>query len=52
MIGDTLTYENLRAIKLAMDAIKPIDQSDNFKNYYAEIVNRLEVKIKDQRLMN
>jgi hypothetical protein len=52
MIGDTLTFENLKAIKLAMDKIKPIDQSDYFKKYYSEVVNRLEVKIKDQKLMN
>lgn len=52
MIGDTLTYENLKAIKAAMDLISPIDQSDYFKKYYAEILHRLEVKIKDQKLMN
>lgn len=52
MIGNTLTYENLKAIKSAMDLIKPIDQSDNFKKYYAEITSRLEVKRKDQMRMN
>lgn len=42
MIGDTLTIENLKAIKEAMDKIKPIDQSEYFKKYYSEIEWRLE----------
>lgn len=52
MIGDTLTYENLKAIKKAMDKIKFIDQSDYFKSYYNELINRLLAKEKDKRFLN
>ncbi len=41
MIGDTLTIENLQAIFDAMSKIKPIDQSEYFRQYYAEVVRRL-----------
>ena len=41
MIGDTLTKENLKAIYEAMGKIKPIDQSDYFKQYYKEVEERL-----------
>lgn len=43
MIGDTLTENNLKAIKKAMDKIKPNDQSDYFKSYYKELLDRLSV---------
>lgn len=51
-MGDTLTYDNLTAIKKAMDKIKPIDQSDYFKNYYKEVLDRLSAKEKDKRFLN
>ena len=41
MIGDSLTMENLLAIFQAMQKIKPIDQSEYFRQYYAEVVQRL-----------
>jgi hypothetical protein len=41
MIGDTLTLENLLAIKKAMDMIKPIDRSTYFEQYYSEVVQRI-----------
>jgi hypothetical protein len=41
MIGATLTRENLEAIRSAMDAIEHIDQSDYFRQYYAEVLQRL-----------
>lgn len=41
MIGDSLTMENLLAIFQAMQKIKPIDQSEYFKKYYAEVMERL-----------
>lgn len=41
MIGDTLTLENLLAIKNAMDKIKEIDQSFFFTQYYSEIISRI-----------
>lgn len=43
MIGDTLTETHLTAIKKAMDNIKPNDQSDYFKSYYKEVLDRLSV---------
>ena len=52
MIGSTLTHDNLKAIKKAMDKIKPIDQSDYFKSYYKEILNRLSAIEKDKRFLN
>lgn len=52
MIGSTLTHDNLKAIKSAMDRIKPIDQSDYFKNYYQEILDRLSAIEKDKRFLN
>lgn len=51
-MNKTLTFENLTAIKDAMDKIALIDQSDYFQKYYAEITSRLEVKRKDQMRMN
>lgn len=41
MIGDSLSMENLLAIFQAMQKIKPIDQSEHFRQYYAEVVRRL-----------
>ena len=41
MIGDSLTMENLLAIFQAMQKIKPIDQSEYFRQYYADVVQRL-----------
>jgi hypothetical protein len=52
MIGSTLTHDNLNAIKKAMDKIKPIDQSDYFKNYYKEVEDRLAAIEKDKRFLN
>ena len=52
MIGDTLTHDNLKAIKKAMDRIKSIDQSDYFKSYYKEVINRLSAIEKDKRFLN
>lgn len=36
------TIENLKEIKNAMDKIKPIDQSDYFRQYHSEIKERLK----------
>ena len=36
----TLTLENIEAIIQAMDKIKPIDRSEYFNNYYAEVIER------------
>lgn len=41
MIGDSLTTKNLLSIFQAMDKIDPIDQSEYFRQYYAEVVQRL-----------
>ena len=41
MIGDSLTMENLLTIFQAMQKIKPIDQSEYFRQYYAEVMERL-----------
>lgn len=41
MIGDSLTMENLLAIFQTMQKIEPIDQSEYFKKYYAEVMERL-----------
>lgn len=41
MIGDTLTKQNLIAIRDAMAKIKNIDRSEYFYNYYFEVVERL-----------
>ena len=41
MIGDSLTMENLLVIFQAMQKIEPIDQSEYFRQYYAEVVQRL-----------
>lgn len=41
MIGDSLTMENLLGIFQAMQKIESIDQSEYFKQYYAEIIQRL-----------
>lgn len=35
------TTENLLNILMAMKKIRPIDQSEYFKQYYAEIIQRL-----------
>ena len=42
MIGDSLTTDNLLDILKAMQKIKPIDQSQYFKNYMDEIIDRLK----------
>lgn len=51
MIGSTLTESNLKEIKKAMDKIKSIDQSDYFKSYYGEVVNRLKVIERSKKYM-
>jgi hypothetical protein len=43
----TLTLENLLAIFYAMVKIKPIDRSEYFNNYYAEIIERIVDKEQD-----
>lgn len=52
MINKTLTYDNLKAIKKAMEEIELIDQSDHFKNYYKEIEWRLKALEKDLAFFN
>jgi hypothetical protein len=37
----TNTTENLLGILMAMKKIRPIDQSDYFKNYFAEVEYRI-----------
>jgi hypothetical protein len=39
-MNTTLTLENIEAIIQAMNKIKPIDRSEYFNNYYAEVVER------------
>lgn len=51
MIGDSLCMENLLAIFQAMDRIKPIDQSEYFRNYYAEIVQRISDQDRAQKFI-
>lgn len=51
MIGDSLSMENLLAIFQAMDRIKPIDQSEYFRNYYAEIVQRISDQDRAQKFI-
>ena len=41
-MNNTLTKENLEAIFEAMQKIKAIDQSDYFKKYYLEVLQRLQ----------
>lgn len=41
MIGDTLTLENLTAIKIAMENIKEVDRSTFFMQYYKEVLDRI-----------
>jgi hypothetical protein len=36
----TLTLENIEAIIQAMDKIKPIDRSQCYNEYYAELIER------------
>jgi len=48
MIGDTLTMENLLAIFNAMAKIKPIDQSEYFRNYMEEVIERLQDKEREK----
>ena len=43
----TLTLENLLLIFQAMHRIKPIDRSEYFNNYYAEIIERIVDKEQD-----
>jgi hypothetical protein len=50
MIGDSLTMENLLAIFQAMQKIEPIDQSEYFRQYYAEVVQRLSDQERAQQL--
>jgi len=40
-MNTTLTLENIEAIIQAMDKIKPIDRSEYFNNYYAELHYRI-----------
>lgn len=51
MIGDSLTMENLLAIFQAMQKIKPIDQSEHFRQYYAEVVRRLSDQERAQKFI-
>jgi hypothetical protein len=51
MIGDTLTIENLQAIFDAMSKIKPIDQSEHFRQYYAEVVRRLSEQERAKKII-
>lgn len=51
MIGDSLTMENLLAIFQAMQKIKPIDQSEYFRQYYAEVVQRLSDQERAQKFI-
>jgi hypothetical protein len=39
-MNTTLTLENIDAIIQAMNKIKPIDRSEYFNNYYAEVIER------------
>jgi len=39
-MNTTLTLENIQAIIEAMNKIKPIDRSEYFNNYYAEVTER------------
>lgn len=41
MIGESLTLENLLAIYEAMSAIKDIDKSEYFINYFIEVKKRI-----------
>jgi hypothetical protein len=43
-MNTTLTLENIKAIIEAMDKIKPIDRSEYFNNYYAELKYRIYVE--------
>lgn len=51
MIGDSLTMENLLAIFHAMQKIEPIDQSEYFKKYYAEVMERLSDQERAQKFI-
>ena len=51
MIGDSLSMENLLAIFQAMQKIKPIDQSEYFRQYYAEVVQRLSDQERAQKFI-
>lgn len=51
MIGDSLSMENLLAIFQAMQKIKPIDQSEYFRQYYAEVVMRLSDQERAQKFI-
>lgn len=51
MIGDSLSMENLLAIFQAMQKIKPIDQSEYFRQYYAEVVRRLSDQERAQKFI-
>lgn len=51
MIGDTLTIENLKAIFEAMSKIKPIDQSQCFKEYFDEVIGRIVCKELDLKII-
>jgi hypothetical protein len=42
MIGDSLTLENLLAIYMAMDKIKPVDRSEYFNQYLKEVEDRIK----------
>jgi len=43
MIGETLNYENLKAIHSAMKKIAQIDRSQYFENYFNEVIQRMNV---------
>lgn len=47
-----MTLQDLQKIKKAMDAIQPMDQSDYFKKYYAEVIERIKAKERDSARLN
>jgi len=51
MIGDTLTRENLEAIRAAMIRIKQIDRSRYFEDYLREVDHRLEQCRKEEEFL-
>jgi hypothetical protein len=47
----TLTKQNLQGILFAMMQIKEIDQSQCFKNYYNEVIERIERLDMDEQVL-
>lgn len=43
MIGDTLSYNNLKSIHESMSKIAKIDRSEFFENYFQEVIERMNV---------